>query len=317
MRTLSPLFVSLLLSACATGDSDKVEVIAACGDPCALSDDQNFSYSSSMEAEVIDARAGADITIDWLLLTDDILGHTVDPTTDIDQVMLVNFPRLEPEEVLDGLANDSLDQAEVGGYFTNEPESASCQLAQFGLLGAIPHVEEYFLEDSGTWLFALKTDGVTGVRSLVFGNPVTDHDNVLISIGNDTAKLNFEVDLTSANAVGIPAGTTPVLDWSGLSVDGVGSAIELEKIDLLQVARYDLSLSEMEDGFFDLPTLAAETWSLDVEGVTSASLADLAGDTPFVGIDDSGTWELALWCTTCQNPVPKVLAHLAIPTEGG
>ena len=78
------------------------------------------------------------------------------------------------------------------------------------------------------------------------------------------------------------------------------------------MARYDEDLATLESNFFDLKTMASESWSMSVAGETSASLADLEGDSAFEGIDGDHTWLLVLWCSVCENPVPKAMVVLGL-----
>jgi len=310
LRNQTLLFV--VLAAC--NDKGEDTALQACGDPCALSDDANFTYDSSMEVTVTQAQPSADLLLDWSALDTDVQGHAVDPDTGVTQVTLVVFKDLTTDEILDGLVHDQIDQTKVNAYFLCTPTGSTCLLSDFGLGSSKPGVDQYFLEDSGEWLFVLTgEDG--GSRSLQFAEPSDASSSTDLVWDDQTASLSVDVDLHDSAAVGLPAGTTVTLDWSGLTRDGIGEALNLDKIDLLQVARYDLTTTELEEQFFDLKTLASETWSLDVGGVNSADLSQLEGDTAFPGIDANGTWMLALWCTTCRNPVPKVLARLEVADE--
>lgn len=286
--------------------------VVACGDPCVLSDDQNFDYDSSMDVTVTPATAEADLLLDWSALDTDVQGHAVDPDTGVTQVTLVVFKGLSYDEVLDGLVHDQLDQTKVNAYFLCTPTDSTCLLSDFGLGASKPGVDQYFVEDSGTWLFVLTGGDDNGSRSLQFAEPRDDSTNTDLTWDNQTASLSIDVDLHDSAPIGLPAGQTVTLDWSGLTEDGIGEALTIDKLDLLQVAHYDLSTTELEEQFFDLKTLASETWSLDISGVNSADLSQMEGDVPFAGIDDSGTWMLALWCTTCRNPTPKVLARMEV-----
>ena len=40
-----------------------------------------------------------------------------------------------------------------------------CDLSDFGLLGSVPGMQDYFVEDSGTWLIALQSESFAGAQA--------------------------------------------------------------------------------------------------------------------------------------------------------
>lgn len=294
-----------------TGDGSTTGL--PCGNPCPLTDVNQFSYVSDLQCEVTEAQSLSNTNIEWADLTLDIQGHTVETPPGISQVRLVVFKTLSWEEILKGLSEDTLAQSDVGLYMTCEPEGATgCVLDDFGLLGSKPGISQYFEQDSGRWLFVLGTDDVEGSRSLACVEPKDDSTNTEVHIDNDSAALTLDVDFQSAGPAVIPAGADVTINWEALSVDGLGNELHHEKIDLLQVASYEMSLSELEDNFFDLPTLSTSTWSMSVTGKDEATLSDLEGDTTFTGIDNERTWLFVLWCSVCENPIPKAIVVLEL-----
>lgn len=309
----SSFAVLLAVAACSDKTSDTGAAVTVCDGACMMEDANNFSYATELDLGVIELQEYSDFTIDWSELTTDLQGHPVDPL-DIDQVRVVIFPTLSKEEIAIGLSSDTLQQSDVGGYFICSSEGrTSCVISEFGLLGSIPGLDDYFSEGSGSWLFALGTDGEDGSRIAFFGEPLTASDNLTASVTDDISDLTIDVDLHSLSPLGLAAGETPTLDWSGTTVDGLGNELFHEKVDLLEVGQYDLTVTEVEDNFFDLRTLATSTWTMDIEGETSADLALLEGDVPFTGVDAEGTWLAVWWCTSCENPVPKIITRLVNP----
>jgi len=305
------MILALMLACAAPTPDDTVAPPEPCGNPCVLEDADNFSYAADLTVEVQPLREQADATIDWSGLDVDIQGHALDPTTDIDQVRLVMFADHTPEDVADALASDTLQQSDVAAYLVCDAGGrTSCNLSEFGILGSTPGVEEYFLADMGAWLLAAQTFDVPGARGLTFVEPTAGVDDEAAVIDPATADLQATADLTSAAPVLLDAGTDTTLDWSGLTRNGLGDDMQLQRIDLLQVARYDLSASELEERFFDIEQLALDTWTLDVTGETSAVLSDLEEGSPFPGVDAQSTWLLALRCSTCDNPVPRFMTVL-------
>jgi hypothetical protein len=307
-------FAALLaLAACSDKTTDTGASITVCDGTCVLEDVNNFTYVTDLSIGTVDLQATSDFTIDWSGLTTDLQGHAVDPM-DIDQVRVVIFPELSKEDIAIGLSSDTLQQSDVGGYFLCSSEGrTSCVISEFGLLGSVPGLDTYFIEGSGSWLFALGTDGEDGSRTAFFGEPLDSSSNTTASVTDDISSLTIDVDLHSLSALGLAAGETPTLDWSATTIDGLGNELFHEKIDLLEVGYYDLTVTEVEDNFFDLRTLATSTWTMDIEGETTADLALLEGDVPFTGVNAEGTWLAVWWCTSCENPVPKIITRLVNP----
>jgi hypothetical protein len=76
----------------------------------------------------------------------------------------------------------------------------------------------------------------------------------------------------------------------------------LSNIDRLMLARYTLSLEDLEARFLELEDLAEEMYIVDVAGLGSYDLMELEG---FAGFEGEGTWLLAMRCSTCVNPSPQ------------
>ena len=148
---------------------------------------------------------------------------------------------------------------------------------------------------------------------LTFIEPNADESNDTLHITNESAYLNYTVDLSSNEPIGIPAGVVPTLDWSNLTQTGLSTAFNHQQIDGLMVAHYpDLSVSDLEGQFLDFELIAETLYEGEHSGGTEADLSTLtSNDVAFSGIDDQGTWLLGLTCSTCANPAPLVLSVLA------
>ena len=306
-----------LIVGCASGPA------AESGDPlpppctdCTITDAHNYQLTSEMVGDVVKLKALTDATIDWSGLTVDVQGHALQPT-DVTQVLLVAFAEISPETVMDGLARDQLTQSEVAIYVICEPEGAtSCNLSDFSILSSTFEVEEYFLPSVKTWMVVPTRPGQQGGFSFLFLQADEGATATAASITNTSATLEVDVDLASATPLVVPAGEAAIqLDWSGLTTDGLGNAMEARTIDQLWVARYDRPISSLEGAIFDLELDALDLYTLDLNGGTSASLADLQGAEPFSGVTSDSTWLLALRCSTCTHPAPRFMATLI--ADGG
>ena len=274
-------------------------------DTAQVTDTNQFSYTSTLSCTPVQAQAQADVCLDWSGLTQDIQGHAVDEG--ITQVDLVLFRDLSWTEILDGLTEDSLTQAEVGLYVECEPSGASCCLDEFEIFGSSEAISEQFKEGSGNWLFSLTTEGVHGSRTLACLEPMDDSETVLVEVGDDSASLELDVDLGAGQPVLVSTSPELELDWSGLSIDGLGNELTHDRIDRVELASYELPAQELGEQFFDLRELATGSWALDISGRTSVKLSELEGDSAFLGVDADSTWLAVLWCSSCENPVPKAV----------
>jgi hypothetical protein len=304
------VLLSLLLPAC--GVNALLDTGAEPCVDCALADDNNFSYAADLTADVVPIGANADATLDWSALAHDLQGHALDPAVDIGQVQLVAMRDLAPDEVATALANDDLEQSAVTLYVTCDPEGAACALSEFGVLGAPFDLLQYLDDGVATWLVALTRFDEPGAATLVFLEPRDGEANHTVAVGDDTSRLDVDVDLAALAPVVVPEGEPAVtLDWSGLTRDGLGNPLDLGRIDDVLLARFDQPVEELQTRVFDLEEIASASWRGDVSGGRSVSLDTLEGDTPFAGVDDEGTWLVALGCSTCSNPAPRFVTRLS------
>lgn len=295
------LAVALATSGC------KPTTVVPCTE-CTLTDANNFTWSGDLEVEQWQLKAGADVRLSWSRLTHDLYGGGIDPAVDIARVALLAMPQLSPDEVTEAFAHDQLLASDAALIVFCEPSEAACQLTDFELFGNGLDVETYFVEETGTWVAALLTDDDT-IASVALLLPDADSTAVDVAFTDDTSTLTVEVDLGSLTPVVVPAGQPFSLDWSALTVDGLGNDLSVDTLARLVVGRFDLSASDLETRVYDLEATADPLWTLDVSE-PFADLSALEGASPFAGIDADGTWVLALYCGSCLNPAPRFVTLL-------
>ena len=70
-------------------------------------------------------------------------------------------------------------------------------------------------------------------------------------------------------------------------------------------------LSYLDDRpVFDLERIAAPLWELDVTGRSSATLDEIAQGGPLPLPEDGSSTLLAVYCSFCLNPAPKIVGVL-------
>ncbi len=285
-------------------------------DELQLVDANNYTYEGQLDFQST-ALAPGDFTLDWSRVGVDLQGHTLDPVADIDNASVVVFRYLDEQQVLDGLATNTLEQKDVGLFVGEQPgEATDLSLSDLTFMGTDVDVEQYFTPEycdtDGycTWLISLTTGTTPGVgtRVAAFVQPSTAASATHLDLTDDSSSVSVDADLQSLEAMAVPVAEPALqVDWSGVDQTGQGVEIDSSPVDQLMIAAYDLSLDELEEQFLDIELIATEMWVMDLTGAKSASLADLDG---FTGVDTEHTWILALRCSSCANPAPPVLTVL-------
>jgi hypothetical protein len=85
-----------------------------------------------------------------------------------------------------------------------------------------------------------------------------------------------------------------------------------DAITKMLVGHYKETPAELEQKVLDLDGIAIDFYQGDVWSGTSASFSSLktSDGRSFPGIDDKGTWLVALQCGACRNPAPWYLTVL-------
>jgi hypothetical protein len=271
-----------------------------------LQDSQNYAFSSSIQAESTSTALSQDVRVDWSDLGRDMMGLEMDPS-EISKLSVLLFPRLSQAEVLFGLGNETLRQADLSGYAELEPEPGrtSAWLSSFSIQGVHVDPSEHLSDENGSYLLtAASADGET--RMLAFLSPLAGEEVQEVLLHAGSASVDFDAGLSGQDLVPYEPSQRYLLDWSGLTASGTGAPLNLGQLDLLTLARFDETLAELEEGFLLLSSLAEAEYAADVAGAVSqdlSALEDEAGRT-FPGFVGEGVWLVALRCSRCVNPSP-------------
>ena len=259
-----------------------------------LTDADNFQYASDVTVPLSPAPAqDPDAGLDWCGLEVDLLGQPVSLDV-VAEVQILNFPELSVDEFAEGVATDSLTQGMLGLFGEASADECITRVKDFLFEGAELDLHEETLQGSGTWVVALydSEGGVLRFHAFEFRDDAVEQT---VLIGTD-AQIVPLVSLAPA----VEVGSVERIDWSDLTVDGLGNPLEHHRLDVLTVARVDLEPREIEERFAELDGLLQDRQDLDVSGTVRAEVQ--------VEPDGQGTWLAALWCSTCGTPVPRVLA---------
>jgi len=324
------LAITLFFSGCGGGsDSSGTEdttddtTTATTGTQLALTDDNNYIFDGSLYIQSYQLADLSDPLIDWSGVTSNLQGDDISASDDIDYSALsVWNSNLTEEDVENGLSTNTLTQSDIAAYLSFDTEGAtSVNMSEYtlALVGTDVDIEDEFYEDSGWGLFMVTiASGSTlgaGTQMAAFLIPDATSTDTTLALSNDSSVLDLTVDLESLAEVVLSPGTSDyTVDWSNLTLKGDGSDFSSSDVDEVMIAHYEnLSLSDLEDQFLDIDEIADEIWTADVTSGTSVALEDFTstGDgSAFEGIDDTGTWILALICSECANPAPPFLTVL-------
>ena len=309
-------------AACRSHEPTRVEIL----------DDSNYAFTSSLTVEMATLKDATDLTFGWSGLTRDFFGKPVDPAADIDLVLISLWDQT-PDQLKESLERDDLERSASEGAIMTYPDGSytSQNLLSFGVLGnPLPDENEIwsrfdtqnpefdYPQDRHTFLLMAST-GTTpgrGARMLALFNLDKSSTRTELDLTNDSTLLDYTVDLERAVPVPVPTGQPSLtIDWNGMQTNALGNEFLPTQITEAVVAHFDASsLPELEAHFLDLRELADGWWSGAVVSGTSidlGTLADSSGAT-FPGIDGTGTWLVALFCTAgCNNPAPWSITILS------
>ena len=327
-------------------DSDSnedIRFVDHCLDPVATVDENgnflviandrlNYRFQSNLVIETVRVRSLSDIRFDWSGVNTDMLEHSFDPFASVD-MMEVMLWRYSKEDLVRDINSDSLDTSRLvtmGKVQTQNTISAANFLDVRAPNGGEVDDEEllayvdtsvYPLEEHT--YFVMIADGSIfgrGTKMISFFDPLPDETNIEVRMTNNSTKLEYDVDLTSLKRIAVPPNTPNiVLDWIDnyvLEKNALGGEWVPTKITDVMVAHYiDKTPEELEDVFLNLEEMADETWQIFLSVGQSINFgrlnteADNSGEF-FSGIDETGTWVVALKCGDCANPAPWFLSIL-------
>ncbi len=141
--------------------------------------------------------------------------------------------------------------------------------------------------------------------------------NTTVALTNNSTTLTYTANLHDLQPTGVPAATAALtLDWGSLSKNALGTeltSLSRTNIDHAIVGHYTQSVSQLESQFLNLQSMADKLYQADIESGTVLDFKTLmdSSNNAFGGIDSTGTWVVALLCTsTCRNPAPWYLTIL-------
>jgi len=292
-------------------------------------DDLNYSFQSSLDIQTVRVQSMSDLSFDWSEITQDMLGHPFDPLAGVDMLEVMIW-RYSSEDLMQDIASDSLDTTNLvalGQLPThNDLDSANLLEVRSPSGGVVDEDEmlgfldtTVYAPDEHTYL-VMVAEGTTfgqGTRMISFFEPAPDETNAEVLLTNESTTLHYTADLSSLTRVAVPAGSADIVfDWADdemLGHNAMGQPWLPTRISDVQVAHYATQTpADLENEFLDLELLADETFAIHLTAGQSVNLSRLTDENggAFAGIDDTGTWLIALKCGSCANPAPLFLTIL-------
>jgi hypothetical protein len=286
-----------------------------------LRDEHNYRSTSSLSIPTVETASASDLDICWNDVVSDIQCHDLAPQSDLDTVALLRFLHLSEEEVEVELTSGQLAQSDLDGYaeYLTDHESTCAQLSAMTFFGTPIDLEEEYVESDDHVYLLLFTEGTNpgiGARSMIFVRPTASSTNTTVAAQSGCGFLEFSADMSSAEAVSIPAEGPWVIDWRDVTSDSQGNAIAFQGIDSVLLGFFEgMTVPELEAQILDLELIATSLWEVELTGGRTADLQrargrDGSGLFPGFQRERDGVWLLALMCSACQNPSPMMLAVL-------
>jgi hypothetical protein len=326
------LVVGAALTVGCGGDGTPAPAVTPKSVAVPLSQENNYTFKSTLKIPAVKTAPEEDLSITWDKATKDIEGHTFDPTKDIDSVAFIPVNSSSQDTVSGWLNAGTFGMGMVafsGNAFQFVTKGATkASLTDFLSVGdSVPPVlsQVYVVDPTVTYLMVFQTGIQLGIgaRTMMFlvptdGNKVTD-----VSPNDDSSTLlqDFKADLTTQ--VPLPIAADEVLDWSNVPKDGQGNDIAAGSIDSMLLGFYaDRTAKDLQTGFLNLdqPTAADGgpdmSWEVPVPSGDTARLTDgkgRNGEPDFTSFDTgskTGTWLMAAFCSSCQNPAPLIVTVL-------
>jgi len=308
------------------GSADDSGATGVCGGKNLIAaSENNYQFSSTLKFPSISVAPNTDLTMDWSGVTTDFVGHTVDVKKDLSMVSILmwNLPLTDLETKLnsDSLKQSDLTVVPITVY--TDGSSTTADVLSFTLNGTQVTSEQilpYFNIDNyppenHTYILTAATgttvgQGIKMVQSFLLDSKST---NSKVTMTSHSTQLSYTANLHSLTPTRIPVGEAAItLDWGQMKTNALGNTFSTTSITTAMVAHYTQTPTQLETQFLDLELIATAIYNGTIDTGTSvdfSSLADASGAT-FTGIDDTGTWIVALQCGSCRNPAPWYLTIL-------
>jgi hypothetical protein len=286
----------------------------------------DYSFTSTITLPPIKVKPNSELTLDWGAVTADISRHAVDLKTDITLVTVLawDIPLSLLEYEMNKDTAQSRDLLVVPISYSTDGNATSASLFDFTLSGTVVDpstILEYFDADAYppdantyTLMASIGTKIGEGIKMIQAFQLDPTSTNTTVKMTNDSTQLSFKADLQRLTPTWIPAGQAAItLDWSKMKTNALGNTFVSGKITKALIGHYTQTPAELETNFLDLELIATALYSGTIattrNTIDFSLLKDAKGNN-FAGINETGTWVVALQCASCHNPAPWYLTML-------
>lgn len=322
-------FLALAASACGGGGTNDGGAVTCFGTSITANEVNNYAFSSTLTFPPIAVAPKTELTFDWGGVTKDFVGHTIDPKADLNTILVMLW-KLSLADLQTKLNADSLQQRDLVTLpplsLTTDGSTTTAKLFDFTNSGAPDNATILSYLDADAYPPAnytytlMATKGSTlgqGTKMIQSFQVDPNSTNTKVTMTSDSTKLKYTADLHSLTATGIPAGQAAItLDWGNMITNALGSPFTTSSITAALIGHYTQTPTELETQFLDLDLIATDLYRANIDSGTVVDFSSMKTDsgTSFAGIDNTGTWVVALECGTCKNPAPWYLSVLKVCT---
>jgi len=323
---------ALLLTSCAVACEEKTthpdndKPYACMGTNVQATEANNYSTWSEMKLPVIKVKPNAELSFDWGSVTRDLITHPLDAKNDLNMILLLFFqlPLPEVEEKLnaDSLTQNDLVVSPPLTVRTNGTDT-SAKLFAFDLNGT-PVTPEMILKyfDADFYPPAYFTYAFAGATGIEIGKNIRilqtfqldpSSSNTEVKMTDSSVKLNWTANLHDLTPTGVPKGEAGItLDWGSMTKTALGTPFDPTQITRALVAHYSEGSGQIETDFLNIERIATDLYETKIDYGSTVDFSTMKrGDgSSFPGIDDTGTWLVALQCGVCRNPSPWYISIL-------
>jgi hypothetical protein len=267
---------------------------------------------------VVETMAATDLSISWTGITQDLLCH---PAGSIDNVAFLRIGNMTQGDVQDKLAKGQLVQTEVTTYREFHTAGAtSTMLSDLSFGSKLVPATDYVVAPSTQYLLLFTTGTVLGVgaQSMVFLSPSASSVNTAVAAPNPCGSggnfLTFTPTLSPA--VSIPSAGPWKIDWSKVTKDNFGQKLDFSMTNLDKVEVGFFQGKQPADIQADFLNVEQDATSLYTYSIPAGQKYVDLMTTPVKGgafpgfADTSGTYAIAVLCSTCSVPAPVVFSIL-------
>ncbi len=284
----------------------------------------DYGFTSTLTFPPVKVKPMTNLTFDWGSVTTDFLGHDIDPKKDLNTILVLMW-KLTLPDLQTKLNADSLQQRDLVTLplqYATDGNNTSAKLLDFTNSGNPDATTILSFLDATqydptkfTYTLMAATGNTLGEGTKMIQSFQVDpsSSNTAVTMTTDSTQLTYTADLHSLTPTEIPAGQAGItLDWSQMTKNALGNDFVVSNITRALVGHYTQTPTEIESQFLDIELIATKLYQGDIGTGTSVNFSSLKtdGGESFQGIDDTGTWMVALQCGGCRNPAPWYLTIL-------